>query len=91
MENVPLMESLVISQPLPFNDARFPQKPGGKGLSPDFQSTYRPRITAGALLRSHSGLSVSFKSFVCWQPINDAIIIRVQMENKIFFMFACIF
>jgi len=50
------MESVVISgKSPPFNDSLFPQKLGILSLSPSFQSTKRPRITAGALFRSHIG------------------------------------
>jgi hypothetical protein len=50
------MESVVISgMVLPFSELWFPQKPGGLQSSPIFQSTYRPNMTAGALLRSHNG------------------------------------
>lgn len=56
--NVPVVESAVTSGNIvPFSELPFPQKLG-KHLSPGFQSTYRPRITAGALLRSHSGRAV---------------------------------
>ena len=54
MVNCPAVESTVISGILlPFSDSPFPQKPGGLQSSPGFQPTYRPRITAGALFRSH--------------------------------------
>ncbi len=90
MVNCPAVESTMISgMLLPFSDSPFPQKPGGLQSSPGFQPTYRPRITAGALLRSHMGRAdEDFEGCVEHAP---SVRRTMMMEMMVcFFIFGCI-